>query len=128
MTDLNDPAIQLPAVIEANHAQVARKFWTKLKKVAGRIPFADDVLTIYYCARDPLTPTRVRGIILAALAYFILPADLLPDFIAGLGFTDDASVLATAIAMVTPYLKDHHRDQARAALARLRGEAFGPTD
>lgn len=128
MTDLTDPAVQLPAVIQANENQVARNFWAKIRKVASRIPFAEDALTIYYCARDPETPTRVRGIILAALAYFILPTDIIPDFIAGLGFTDDASVIAMAIAMVTPHLKDHHRDRAREALARLRGEDFVAPD
>lgn len=126
MTDLNNPAVQLPAVIEANESQVARNFWTKIRKVAGRIPFAEDALAIYYCARDPRTPTRVRAVVLGALAYFILPADVIPDFLAGLGFTDDASVIAMALAMVTPHLKDHHRDRAREALTRLRGADFIP--
>ena len=54
-------------------------FWQTVKKAAGRIPFIEDVAASYYCMLDPATPTRVRGILLAALAYFVLPLDLVPD-------------------------------------------------
>src|SRR5262245_59834264 len=66
--------------------KVRRDFWAKLKRVAGMIPFAEDLVAAYYCALDPSTPLRVRGMLLAAIAYFILPADLIPDIIAGLGY------------------------------------------
>ena len=50
---------------------VIRDFWTALKQFAGRLPFVEDLVAAYYCALDPATPMRVRGILLAALAYFI---------------------------------------------------------
>ena len=112
-----DPvAIQLPAVIARNRRTVERGFWKKLLAVAGRIPFAEDLAAAYFCAADPLTPTRVRGVLLAALAYFVIPVDVIPDFIAGFGFTDDAAVLATAIGLVSRHIKPRHRQRARAAL------------
>jgi len=112
-----DPtAIQLPAVIARNRSTVERGFWKKLLAVAGRIPFAEDLAAAYFCAADPLTPTRVRGVLLAALAYFVIPVDIIPDFIAGFGFTDDAAVLATAIGLVSRHIKPRHRQRARAAL------------
>jgi uncharacterized membrane protein YkvA (DUF1232 family) len=52
--------------------KVRRDFWTKLKHFAGQMPFVEDLVAAYYCALDPATPMRVRGILLAALAYFIL--------------------------------------------------------
>ena len=122
MTDLDDPGLQLPATIAANERRVVRDFWHKLRRVLGRIPFADDALAVYFCAMDARTPMRVRAVLLGALAYFILPTDMIPDFIAGLGFTDDAGVLATAIAMVAPHITDDHRARARHALAELRGQ------
>src|SRR5712692_6190408 len=70
--------------------KVRRDFWAKLKRFAGHVPFVEDIVAAYYCALDPATPMRVRGMLLAALAYFILPFDLIPDLIAGLGFADDA--------------------------------------
>ena len=112
-----DPAaIQLPAVIARNRRTVERGFWKKLLKLAGRIPFAEDLAAAYFCAVDPLTPGRVKGVLIAALAYFVIPIDAIPDFIAGFGFTDDAAVLATAIAMVAGHIKPQHRRRARAAL------------
>lgn len=104
------------AVIVANEAKVKRGFWRKLGRAAGRIPFAEDAVAAYFCAADPATPTRVRGTLLAALAYFILPADLVPDFILGLGFTDDATVLAMALGLVSSHLTPQHREAARKAL------------
>ena len=77
-------------------------------------------LAAYYCAFDPKTPLKVKGILLAALAYFVMPIDLIPDFIASLGFTDDMTVLITAVSLISTHMRDEHRDKARTALARLR--------
>lgn len=100
-----------------NKRDVEAKFWGKIKKAATRIPFIDEVVAGYYCAMDSETPTRVRGILLAALAYFILPFDSLPDFIFGLGFTDDIAVLSAALAAVRGSITDAHRSAAKRALA-----------
>lgn len=35
-----------------------------------------------------------KGLILVSLLYFILPTDIVPDFIIGLGWLDDAAVAA----------------------------------
>jgi uncharacterized membrane protein YkvA (DUF1232 family) len=115
--DLPDPAApQLPAVIARNERIVHDGFWKKLLKFAGKVPFADDAAAAYFCATDPATPSRVKGILLAALAYFVMPFDVIPDFIAGLGFTDDAAVLAMAMALVAKHVTPQHRAKARAAL------------
>ena len=82
----------------------------------GRIGFAREALAAYFCAIDPQTPARTKAILLAALAYFIAPVDLVPDIIAGLGFTDDAAVLFAAWRSVEPHIKERHRERAKAAL------------
>lgn len=119
MTDtdvLNSPKIYLPAVIARNERIVKERFWSKLLKVAGRIPFAEDLASAWFCILDPATPVRAKAILIAALAYFVAPIDAIPDFVAGFGFTDDAAVLALAIKMVAGNIRPQHRDQARAAL------------
>ena len=113
----------LPAVIARNEAKVKRDFWGKLRSAAGHIPFAEDAVAMYYCAMDRATPTSVRATLLAALAYFIIPTDLVPDFIFGFGFTDDASVIAAALAMVASHITDQHRERARTALKRSETDA-----
>jgi uncharacterized membrane protein YkvA (DUF1232 family) len=99
-----------------------RQFWRKLKRVAARLPFAEDLLAAYYCAFDRQTPRHVQAALLGALAYFVLPFDFIPDMLPVLGFTDDAAVLATAIRMVASHITPDHRDAARAALTRMKGE------
>ena len=97
---------------------VRRRFWIKLKKVAAKLPFSEDLLAAYYCAFDKQTPRHVQAALLGAIAYFILPFDFIPDMLPVLGFTDDAAVLATAIRMVASNITDDHRAAARAALKR----------
>jgi uncharacterized membrane protein YkvA (DUF1232 family) len=97
---------------------VRRRFWSKLKRVAARLPFAEDLLAAYYCAFDKETPRHVQAALLGAVAYFILPFDFVPDMLPVLGFTDDAAVLATALRMVASHITDDHRQAARAALKR----------
>jgi uncharacterized membrane protein YkvA (DUF1232 family) len=60
--------------------------------------------------------------LLGALAYFVLPTDAVPDILAGIGFTDDAAVIATVLGLLGANLKDRHRDQAREALERFGRE------
>ena len=106
----------LPVPTAQDETIVERGFWHKLRRVAGRIPFAQDAAAAYFCAVDPATSPKVRAILFAALAYFVLPFDVIPDFLAGIGFTDDAAVLAMALSVVAGAIKDEHRAKARAAL------------
>ena len=84
----------------STEASVTRDFWPKLKKSLARIPFAEDVLAAFYCAVDPATPLKAKGILLAALAYFIMPFDVIPDWIPVLGHIDDAFVVSLALKSV----------------------------
>jgi uncharacterized membrane protein YkvA (DUF1232 family) len=101
-----------------DEARVRRGFWPKLKRVAAKLPFAEDLLAAYYCAFDRQTPLQVKAALLGALAYFVLPADAMPDILPMLGYTDDALVLVTALRMVSGHIRDEHREAARQALAR----------
>jgi uncharacterized membrane protein YkvA (DUF1232 family) len=117
MSDVPNPAdIHLPATIAQNEKIVDRDFWTKLRKVAGKVPFAEDAAAAYFCAVDPTTPSKVKATLFAALAYFVMPFDVIPDFLAGIGFTDDAAVIALALGMVAKHIRPEHRVRARAAL------------
>ncbi len=97
----------------------SRRFWPKLRRSVARIPFADQLLSLYFAARDPQTPTRAKGMMLAALAYFVLPVDAVPDVLVGIGFTDDAAVIAAVIAILSAHIRSRHREAARQALAQM---------
>ena len=98
---------------------VRRGFWRKARKFASGLPFAEDLLAAYYCAFDRDTPMQVKAALLGALAYFVLPFDVIPDVMPILGFADDAAVLATAVRLVASHLRPEHREAARRAMARL---------
>lgn len=106
-----------PAEMFRREQKVKSEFWEKFRRFAGRVPFASDLLAAYYCALDPDTPVRVRGMLLGAVVYFILPTDLIPDMIVGLGFTDDAAVLASVFGLVASHIKPRHRHAAERALS-----------
>ena len=114
---------QLPIPTERQRKRTRRKLIPKLLRVAGRIPFADDLASAYYCALDPDTPIKVKLVLFSALGYFVLPVDAVPDVLTGLGFTDDATVLATALGIVGAHIQDPHRLAAR----RLLGLPERPT-
>lgn len=116
--DMASTGAGLPQKYTRDEKTVREGFWKKMARVAGKIPFAEDAAAAWFCARDPKTPLRVKATLMAALAYFVLPADLVPDFIAGFGFTDDATVLMATIGLVSSHLTDDHRKQARIALQR----------
>ena len=112
----------VPAVMQLNEQRVDQGFWPKIRRVVARVPFAKDALSVWYCAKDDDTPIAAKGMMLAALAYFVMPFDAIPDVIVGLGYTDDAAVFAALLAVLGKNLKAKHKAAARRDIARLRGD------
>jgi uncharacterized membrane protein YkvA (DUF1232 family) len=114
----------LGAEDEATRSErVRRRFWTTFRKAAAFIPFADELVAAYFSALDPQTPHRVRLMLLAALAYFVMPFDAIPDILAGIGFSDDAAVLLATISLVRAHITPVHREAARRALGKAGAAA-----
>jgi uncharacterized membrane protein YkvA (DUF1232 family) len=97
-----------------------QRFWQKLRALAARLPFAEDLIAAHYCAFDRQTPVHVKAALLGALAYFVMPADLVPDVLPVIGYTDDAAMLAAAIKLVASHITPDHREAARRKLATMR--------
>jgi uncharacterized membrane protein YkvA (DUF1232 family) len=114
--------------IKRDRRIVWRGFWAKAGRTVGRVPFLDEAVAAYFCAIDRDTPAHVKALLLGAIAYFVVPTDMVPDFLAGLGYTDDASVLLGAIAAVRRHITPAHRDRARAELDRLKAGAPAPPE
>ena len=108
--------VLLPVVLTRDERIVRGGFWRKLRRLIGRIPFAEDLVAAYYCAVDPATPFFARATLLGAVAYFVMPLDAIPDALAIVGFTDDAAVLAAAISVAGAHVLAAHREAARRAL------------
>lgn len=122
--DALDPSRALvPSVQRVNEVRVSRGFWPKIRRTAARIPFADQLVSVWFAARDPETPAAAKGIMLGALAYFVLPFDAIPDLLAGVGFTDDAAVIAAVVATLGANIRTRHRELARMTLDGWKTQA-----
>jgi uncharacterized membrane protein YkvA (DUF1232 family) len=117
--DGNPPEKFDPVRLRREQARVRQGFWPKLRRLAAKIPFSRDLLAAYYCAADGDTPLYVKAVLTSALAYFVIPADMIPDFLAGIGYTDDATVLATAMEAMRHHITPGHRARAEKAIRRL---------
>jgi len=99
-------------------------FWEKVAKyakAAGK-EVIEKALILYYVGNDPNTPLWAKAVITAALGYFILPLDAIPDVIPGAGYTDDIGALLVALAAVGVSVTDEHIAQAKAKLKQWFGE------
>ena len=106
------------------------KFWDKLKKFAKKagssVVYA--VLLLYYTLQKPEVPKKTKAVIIGALGYFILPVDLIPDMMLGVGFTDDLGALGIALFQVAMYIDDDIKLKAKMKLADWFGDAVDTSD
>lgn len=119
---------KLPVQLSAPHWYSAPRLWRTLSKAAltaGRKTLLS-ALTLFYCLQDRDTPTWAKGVIVGALGYLILPADLIPDIIPGVGYGDDWGALVAALGTVAAYIKDEHKAKAIAQVERLFGSPNPP--
>lgn len=105
------------------HLYTASRFWKKLARhaaAAGRGTL-EKALYLYYAAQSPATPAWAKRVIYGALGYFILPLDAVPDLAPLVGYTDDLSVMAAALATVAFYITPQFKAQAHDRLDQWLG-------
>ena len=90
-------------------------FWNKMNRVGGKVgsKLLYFARLLYYILVSPSTPLKVKGIIIGALGYFILPLDLIPDLIPLVGFTDDLAAIMAVVGIVNRYSTPEIKAQAR---------------
>lgn len=95
-----------------------------LKRVAKRagVRSAYSAGCLWFVATDPATPRKIRAAALSPLAYFLLPLDAIPDLAPLIGFTDDAALMAAAVAALAIHVKPGHRRKARELVVKWFGE------
>lgn len=105
-------------------------FWDKLKKYAltAGADVVEKALQLFYALQSPTTPKWAKTIIVGALAYFIMPADAIPDVIAVVGYTDDLGALAAAISTVGMYITDDRNKIVKAKMEQWFGKKGADTD
>jgi uncharacterized membrane protein YkvA (DUF1232 family) len=100
------------------------KLFRKLKRISGKVSInlLYYILVLFYLTTDKSVPLKTRIIMIAALGYLIVPTDAIPDFIPGLGFTDDAAFIAYAISSASNHITPEIKDKALKRLANLIGD------
>ncbi|BAI62155.1 conserved hypothetical protein [Methanocella paludicola SANAE] len=121
--DINDNLNGKIIGYEKNYSETS--FWNKIRKY-GRIAGSKVVyqaLLLYYAATKATTPLQVKLFIFGALGYFILPVDVLPDVIAGLGYTDDVAVILGVIKSCHAYNDEECKIKASSKLKEIFGDS-----
>lgn len=107
-----------PEILDA-HAS-SGKILAKAVRLLTKIPFARHVIAMVYALRDPAVPTSTKAMLAGALLYFLSPIDLIPDFIAGIGYLDDAAVVTSALKAAQTMITDAHYEAADAYIAKVQ--------
>ena len=99
-----------------------KSFWRKIREKAKDmgISMVYKVLQLYYAMIDKDTPIQAKLVIAGALAYVVLPVDLIPDFLPG-GYADDLSAVAAALKTAEMYITERVKERARAKIRELFG-------
>ena len=99
-------------------------FGDKLKRYAktAGMKVVYPALLLQYMMKSDDVPLKAKLFLSAALGYFILPIDFIPDFAPLLGFADDLGVLLLILRQMAVYVTPEIRDQARVHLRKWFGE------
>lgn len=102
-------------------------FWDKVTRFARRAgrELIEKALWLHYAAQGENTPAWAKATMYGALAYFILPADMVPDLIPGAGFADDLGAILTAVATVAAYVTPEVRAKAAEQVKQWFGDEQG---
>jgi uncharacterized membrane protein YkvA (DUF1232 family) len=76
---------------------VDENLWNKLEKSGRKVSFAKDILALYRYMKDPFVKWYRKAIVVAALVYFIVPIDTIPDLTPLFGYLDDLGVITALL-------------------------------
>ncbi len=114
----------------------AEEMWEKLKTQASKAgqDLVVMVLTMYYTIRDRIKGTNVANdipmtdvlLLAGAIAYFVCPADVIPDVLPAVGYSDDLAALTYAYKKAYGIFTTAAKGTALEKTAELLGEHFDP--
>ena len=121
---------KVPQNIESYQSNYSESgLWKKVESVAKKagIKTIYMVLLLHYVLKSPDVPLEDKAKIYGALGYFILPIDLIPDFIPAVGYSDDVAALAFALHAVWKNVTPEIKEQAQRKLREWFG-SFDPDE
>lgn len=93
-------------------------FWEKLQALPrGAIAqVLEKALLLRELLFDGATPLWVKGAIVGVLGYLILPFDLIPDILPGVGYVDDVAAMSLLLGSLDYLITEDIRQRVRAKL------------
>ncbi len=118
-----DDAAKLPELAYENSYSESgfRNKLNRFAKLAGR-ELVEKSLYLYYAAQRPETPAWAKATVYAALGYFIVPTDAIPDLTPLLGYGDDLGAITLALATIAAYVTPEVKEQATAKIHQWFGD------
>lgn len=90
--------------IEVNLAKIP-----KIGNILADVPVLVSMVRSYIKGKYKAIPVKSIISIISALIYLISPIDIIPDFIPGVGYVDDAAVIAFVVKCVLSDIEDYRR-------------------
>ena len=102
-----------------------QSFWNKIPTLATQVgkEAVEKILLLFYAAQRPETPLWAKTVIYGALAYLILPADVIPDIIPVTGYVDDLGTVAAALSTIALYINSEVKAAAKQKVTEWFGDA-----
>ena len=100
-----------------SESKLLRKLSSAARWAGAKVVYA--VLLLYYVLRSDEVPLKEKSKILGALGYFILPADMVLDFIPMLGYSDDMAALLWTLHSVATNISPQIKSKAKERLGEL---------
>ena len=116
----NDLVIYAPSRLARLERVSPLRFWRRVRRAIGEIPYFEELVAGFYCALDRTTPLGPKAALLGALVLLVLPSRRVPALIRGFGYSGDVASLLAALQALRSHISDAHRAKARHVVARLR--------
>jgi uncharacterized membrane protein YkvA (DUF1232 family) len=109
--DIDEVSAAVPKKLEGLDVEQLKEDVGWFGELLGRIRTLWDMIR----DRDFQIDWKTKALIAAGLLYFVLPTDFTPDFIPGIGYIDDALVLATLWRMVSSKIDEYVEFRSRSS-------------
>jgi uncharacterized membrane protein YkvA (DUF1232 family) len=80
--------------VDVRYSLILHAWYIIIYIMAGGDRVARNIRYFFDYIRDKDTPFYKKALIVGSMLYFILPTDIVPDYILGIGWLDDAAVAA----------------------------------
>ncbi|RUL47803.1 MULTISPECIES: YkvA family protein [Lysinibacillus] len=125
-----DENMQLETVVKGKGKHYApNKFLNKIKMYGLNLGFKalHGAATLFAALKSPDLPKEQKLMIVGVLGYFILPIDLVADFLPTVGLADDAVIILKALSVIYSSITEEMKEEGHELLKKIFGEKYMPT-